>query len=614
MNKLKNNFFLIATSIIFVWIILESYFYSIATQAQKSYETDLLTKAKNYYNLITRIEQSSTNLYFLKEKGAYVKVDTKTLLDIVFGKDTDSIDFISYSQKDFKNKQEYFYEIDKKDGLLKYYRSGVVIELNAKPILDRIKNVWRKFFVISILFTIFTGLFLLLLKFFIDKSIGYRKLSRNLEHKVQEQTKKLDLAFEGAQIGYWHWNVQLKIHEVDKRWLFATLGIRETELKNTQADWETRIHPDDYKKIIPIIESAIEKKKPYNVEFRALHVNGQYIWIQSLGAMTKVDKQGKPFTLSGIYQDITKRKEIELLHKKSEIYLKTLYEKNPNIIMITTEAEILQANEAFFNFFKEYTSIEEFKKEHRCVCDFFMPSKYNDTIVSGEEDWIHDILTSDDPIVRIEYLDKEHYFSVYAKKIYDENQMQMMVTFNDITDMYRLRHRFEELSIHDALTHIYNRRYFNIMFPQELNRSKRTHESFCFAIVDVDNFKLYNDNYGHDEGDKVLQHITEEISKFTQRSNEFFFRLGGEEFGIISSADSFEEVNKHFNNIAKAIQKLQIEHLYNEWFDVVTISIGLCYLSDAANGDTKDIYKSADNALYRAKETGRNKVVLFQEC
>jgi len=438
-------------------------------------------------------------------------------------------------------------------------------------------------------------------------------LSNTLEGKVKEQTKKLDLAFEGAGLGYWHWNIQTQRHEADERWL-NMLGLTRNDVKNTQSDWESRVHPDDYKRIMPIIKKAIEKKKPYVVEFRMLHVNGDYIWIQGSGAVTKVDKDGNALELSGTHQEIGKRKKLEQKHAKNEIYLKTLYEKNPNIIIITTGENITQANEAFFTFFKEYASLEEFKQEHKCICHFFSASKYDDTITSGEGKWIYDVLESKEPIVKIDYLRQEYYFSLYAKKIYEENEIHMMVTFNDITDMYKIRHKFEELSMQDALTHIYNRRYFNTVFPRELNRAKRAHESFCFAIMDVDHFKLYNDNYGHDGGDIVLKKLTAKIEELTQRSNEFFFRLGGEEFGFLSSALSKEEVLQNINNMCKAVENLEIEHLYNNVSKFVTVSIGVCFLLDPSRCDTKTIYKKADEALYKAKEKGRNKVILVEEC
>jgi len=374
-----------------------------------------------------------------------------------------------------------------------------------------------------------------------------------------------------------------------------------------------------YKDIAIDMDASFYVNKIQSVWVKFLAVSGLFsiftfalLFLIRFLAKKSISYQHLSNTLELKVQEQTKQFEKE--HLQKEIYLETLFEKSPNIIILTTGKKIIRANEAFFKFFKEYASLEEFSAEHECICDFFCASCYEDTIESTKMQWVEDVLRTKEPMIKICYGGKEHYFSVYAKEIYEDNTMHMMVTLNDITEMYTIRHKFEDLSMQDALTDIYNRRYFNVMFPQELNRAKRTHESFCFAIMDVDNFKLYNDNYGHDAGDEALQKITAKITELTQRSNEFFFRLGGEEFGFICSAYTKEETFAHLQNICKEVQNLKIEHLYNENYGVLTISIGVCYLEDAILGEVKQIYKSADNALYRAKETGRNKVVLVENC
>ncbi|ADN10079.1 GGDEF domain-containing protein [Sulfurimonas autotrophica] len=619
MKNSKNKFFMIGIIILLVWVFIEAYFYSIAVDAQKNYTNDLLKQAQSHYNEINNIRNLPENIknLYVKKNNEFVKVDPDLLVHSLLKKYQQSGFYYTVTDDTENNldksPSKYIYSIDKKTKRLKYFYDGIALDMDAAFYIDRMNSVWLKFFLVSLLFTTFTFTLIFLIRFLAIKSVSYRRLSNTLEDKVKEQTQKLDLAFEGAGLGYWHWNIQTHEHEVDERWL-QMLGLEADEVSKHESDWESRVHPFDYTRIMPIIQRAIKKKKPYVVEFRMLHRNGEYVWIQSSGAVTKVDENGDALELSGTHQEISKRKKLEQVHAKNELYLKTLYEKNPNIIIISTGKKIIQANEAFFHFFKEYASLEEFKQEYNCICHFFSPSKYEDTITSGEGEWIDDVLKAKEPMVRIYYLGQEYYFSVYVKKIYEENAMHVMATFNDITDLYKLRHEYEELSIKDALTSIYNRRYFNTIFPRELNRAKRAQESFCFAIMDVDHFKLYNDNYGHDGGDEVLKKITAKIEELTQRSNEFFFRLGGEEFGFICSALTKEEVLKNIENMCKAVEDLEIEHLYNKPYGVISISVGICFSSDVSKSDVKNIYKNADEALYEAKEKGRNRVVLVENC
>lgn len=174
----------------------------------------------------------------------------------------------------------------------------------------------------------------------------------------------------------------------------------------------------------------------------------------------------------------------------------------------------------------------------------------------------------------------------------------------DITD----KKRIEEISLHDELTKLYNRRHFNQVLHNELNRAKRDKKALSFMMLDVDYFKFYNDTYGHQEGDKVLCKISKVLNSFCKRAGDFAFRLGGEEFGILFSELSQKEAEIFANVIRKAIENLKIPHEKNIISNVVTISIGLLTILYNEEITEIEIYKKADDLLYKAKETGRNKV------
>ena len=176
----------------------------------------------------------------------------------------------------------------------------------------------------------------------------------------------------------------------------------------------------------------------------------------------------------------------------------------------------------------------------------------------------------------------------------------------DITD----KKRIEEISLHDELTKLYNRRHFNQVLHNELNRAKRDKKALSFMMLDVDYFKFYNDTYGHQEGDKVLCKISKVLNSFCKRAGDFAFRLGGEEFGILFSELSQKEAEIFANVIRKAIENLKIPHEKNIISNVVTISIGLLTILYNEEITEIEIYKKADDLLYKAKETGRNKVII----
>ena len=172
----------------------------------------------------------------------------------------------------------------------------------------------------------------------------------------------------------------------------------------------------------------------------------------------------------------------------------------------------------------------------------------------------------------------------------------------------------EEISIKDELTQAYNRRYFNQIFSKELRSAKRRGDIFCIAMFDIDYFKKYNDTYGHIKGDKTLQNIVDKMSNNLQRSGDYLFRVGGEEFIIIySGMKSLEEAEDFSSKIVISAEALQIEHKTSEISDVLTISLGLLNITPECNIDEDTILKRIDELLYRAKEGGRNRVV-SQEC
>ena len=202
----------------------------------------------------------------------------------------------------------------------------------------------------------------------------------------------------------------------------------------------------------------------------------------------------------------------------------------------------------------------------------------------------------------------------YKNKImptFDENNNQTgeVIVRYDITQ----KKIYEQLSITDALTQLHNRRHFNHVLTQEINRATRSKSILCFIVLDVDYFKKYNDSYGHKAGDEALVAVAQALSKSLHRAGDFSFRLGGEEFGAIFSSKCEESAFEFADHIRKDIEALNIQHSNSDVSDHITVSIGLLVVDFATTGiDEDNFFTLADNALYKAKEKGRNRVVIHQ--
>jgi diguanylate cyclase (GGDEF)-like protein len=179
--------------------------------------------------------------------------------------------------------------------------------------------------------------------------------------------------------------------------------------------------------------------------------------------------------------------------------------------------------------------------------------------------------------------------------------------YSDITE----KKIFEKLSIVDSLTSLYNRRYFNEQLKRMIQEFKREKKLLCFAILDVDNFKKYNDSYGHQAGDDVLKAVGKTLLESLHRGNDYAFRLGGEEFGLLFEALDKKNAYSFVDGIRKTIEELNIEHALNLDYKVITASFGLVTVDFIYEDiDDNGLYSMADHSLYAAKDNGRNCVVL----
>lgn len=166
--------------------------------------------------------------------------------------------------------------------------------------------------------------------------------------------------------------------------------------------------------------------------------------------------------------------------------------------------------------------------------------------------------------------------------------------------------KIEEVAIVDSLTGLYNRNYFETIFEKEIRRAKRDKKDLSVIMFDIDYFKQYNDTYGHQEGDKALKTVAAVIAQHTNRSYDYSFRIGGEEFVILAYHDNHEKLNEFVNNIVHEVENLKIDHKSSKISDYLTISCGAASFESTNLLNTDEMYKEVDDLLYLAKKDGRN--------
>lgn len=171
-----------------------------------------------------------------------------------------------------------------------------------------------------------------------------------------------------------------------------------------------------------------------------------------------------------------------------------------------------------------------------------------------------------------------------------------------------VRQKLYNQSIRDPLTNLFNRRYMSEMLEREIGKATRHQESIGVMMIDVDYFKDYNDTYGHDAGDEVLRKIGIFLQAFI-RAEDIACRYGGEEFTLILPGASLDNTIRRAEELRASIERLPISQHSNDMFQTVTISIGVASFPCHGVAIHK-IIDAADKALYRAKDQGRNCVVV----
>lgn len=174
----------------------------------------------------------------------------------------------------------------------------------------------------------------------------------------------------------------------------------------------------------------------------------------------------------------------------------------------------------------------------------------------------------------------------------------------------RQRKELELLSMQDPLTGIANRRRFDTALNNEWMRCKRNQAPLSVAMIDVDNFKAYNDDFGHVEGDIALRSIAEALVQCASRASDLCARFGGEEFALILPDTTEQQLAIISENCRHAVESLQNDHECCALNHKITVSIGGATMVPSDATEPAALLKKSDDRLYMAKQKGRNQVSL----
>ena len=364
-------------------------------------------------------------------------------------------------------------------------------------------------------------------------------------------------------------------------------------------------HPDMKKEIYEEMWKSLLEDRKWEGEIKNKRKDGSYYWVKAT-IYPNYDNIGKKVGYTAIRVDITSKKQVDELLEDSKIreqkiqkYIELI---DKNIITSSTDinGNITYVSEAFANI-SGYSKEELIGETHRLVKhEDNDPSIYESMweTISNNRVW-HGIVKNKKKDGGFYWVDATIY------PTFDDNGEKTGYTAIrlDITD----KKKVESLLITDSLTDIYNRRYFNEMFPKAINIAKRDRKYLSLAIIDIDYFKQYNDKYGHQEGDEALTKVAQSIKNSLQRASDMCFRLGGEEFSVVFGSLDPKEAFEFADKIRENVENLKIEHSSGV-NSFISVSVGIATVKIVDGIDEDTIYKKADNLLYKAKKLGRNRV------
>lgn len=417
---------------------------------------------------------------------------------------------------------------------------------------------------------------------------------KQAEKALKESEKRFMLALNETQIGLWDWDMINDKVFYSSVWK-SMLGYSDDEVENSFDGWRKLWHPEDKPKIEKSMSDYMERKSThYEVIHRLLHKNGDWKWILTRGGILK-DENGAPYRWIGTNTDIT-------LEREQALELERFFSVNLDLLCIADiNGYFIKTNKAWTDILG-YSSTE---LEGRKFLDFIHEEDIIATLEAmkkldgGNEvlQFVNRYVCKDGTYRYIEW--RAH---PYGKLIY--------AAARDITERVKYEKKILEMSNRDPLTNVYNRRYIFERAQEIIAKYFRDFKVFSVCILDIDYFKKINDNYGHQAGDYILKEFTKVITK-NLRYCDILGRYGGEEFIII-----FDNMNKEDSELV--VERI-LEIIRKEIFTFNDININFTFsagISSSNEFETKEItidhlVEVADERMYQAKNTGRNKVVII---
>jgi diguanylate cyclase (GGDEF)-like protein/PAS domain S-box-containing protein len=382
------------------------------------------------------------------------------------------------------------------------------------------------------------------------------------------------------------------------------------EYNRSVENWLALIHPDDHRMMQTYLQDEVlGNKQPFNKEYRIIRQSdGAVRWVLGKGRL-EFDSQGQPLKMRGVIQDITERKQtLQALRASEELY-RTAFQTNPDPITITrmTDGKYVDANNACLHTIGYerdevigHTSLELGLWNNPQDRQRFLELIHRDSTCSNVE-------------VQLKKRNGEGFSAQISASVFElEGIPCLFAITRDISATKRAESRIKRLAFYDSLTDLPNRTLLLDRLQRALAVSSRTHRLQVLLFIDLDNFKILNDIYGHHVGDLQLREVAQRLTSCV-READTVARLGGDEFVVLLEdvSDTPAEAAIHARIVGEKILSVVSQpYILEGHVHHSAASIGINVFGDKQES-TSEILKQADIAMYQAKSAGRNTMRFF---
>ena len=389
----------------------------------------------------------------------------------------------------------------------------------------------------------------------------------------------------------------------------SKLGYEPQQFLENAGFWRQCVHREDLPQVFAELTRLSEQGQRL-FEYRFLHREGHYCWIQDQRKLIR-DATGNPIEMIGSWQDITERKQMEqALFQEKELAQITL--ESIGDAVITTDA--IGLIEYLNPMAEQITGWPAAQAKGLALTEVF--KALNETTRQPGENLIERVKSSGrvmglgHPTLLIARDGTEYAIDNSAAPICDRDGLMIgtVIVFRDVTQNHFLARKLTWQASHDPLTGLVNRRGFEQRLSEAITSAQETAQQHMLCYLDLDQFKVVNDTCGHMAGDELLRQLAARLQNLV-RTSDVLARLGGDEFGIILHQCPLEAAQHIGDDIQETIRDFPF--VWQDKTFSVRASMGLVAI-DSDSGDLNSVLSAADSACYAAKDSGRDRVHVYQ--